>query len=69
MITIDYKHEIFNMYSSPCRMCNNDFNINKYTCEAFPHGIPDEILSGHNQHKEKHPYQTNNITFKSKKTE
>ena len=32
-------------------------------CEAFPDGIPDNILIGEFDHTKKHPDQDNNILF------
>ncbi|MDE0561808.1 hypothetical protein OU792_17560 [Algoriphagus sp. NF] len=32
-------------------------------CDAFPDGIPDEIISGENKHKEPLPDQENDIVF------
>lgn len=37
--------------------------IRRYTCEAFPRGIPEEILNGKNNHSEILPEQENDIVF------
>ena len=34
-------------------------------CDAFPDGIPDEIISGENNHSKPLEFQTNNIVFES----
>lgn len=35
----------------------------RYVCEAFPEGIPEEILDGSNDHSEPLTGQGNNIVF------
>ena len=32
-------------------------------CDAFPDGIPDEIISGENEHSKPLSFQTNDIVF------
>ena len=32
-------------------------------CDAFPQGIPDEIVSGENEHSKPLKYQENSLTF------
>ena len=32
-------------------------------CDAFPAGIPDEIISGENEHSKPLSFQTNDIVF------
>jgi len=32
-------------------------------CKAFPKGIPDDILTGKNDHTKKYPKQENDIVF------
>lgn len=45
-----------------CFKCKH-FNKFGLGCKAFPEGIPDEIISGENEHKEPLPEQKNNIVF------
>nr|PZN53629.1 MAG: hypothetical protein DIU68_12185 [Chloroflexota bacterium] len=40
-------------FISPCATCRHK-HLGSATCNAFPDGIPDEILSGH-QHKTPYP--------------
>jgi hypothetical protein len=37
--------------------------IRRYTCEAFPRGIPEEILNGKNNHSKILSEQENDIVF------
>jgi len=37
--------------------------IRRYTCEAFPGGIPIDILSGKNNHSKILPGQENDLVF------
>ena len=48
---------------SVCYNCLNYFY--NQVCAAFPDGIPQEFLSGENDHSEKHQSQKNNILFNS----
>lgn len=45
-----------------CDICKHIL-VRRYTCEAFPQGIPIEILSGKNNHSEILPEQGNDIVF------
>ena len=45
-----------------CDFCKHCL-IRHYNCEAFPEGIPEEILEGKNRHSEPLPNQRNNIVF------
>lgn len=45
-----------------CFNCKH-FDIETSTCKAFPIEIPDEILSGENDHSKPLPEQKNNIVF------
>lgn len=45
-----------------CFKCKH-FREFKGGCDAFPDGIPDEIVSGENQHLKPLPDQKNNIIF------
>lgn len=47
-----------------CFHCAN-WNVSD-TCTAFPDGIPDEILSGENDHTKPLPDQKNDIVFEQK---
>ena len=38
-------------------------------CDAFPAGIPDEIISGENEHSKPLSFQTNDIIFELSDTE
>jgi len=37
-------------------------------CDAFPEGIPDEIVAGRNKHAKPLPEQDNNIVYEPKTT-
>lgn len=39
------------------------FYDESFKCEAFPSGIPEDILTGELNHTTKHPDQKNNIVF------
>ena len=45
-----------------CFKCKQ-FDINTSTCPAFKGDIPDEILTGDNNHKKPLPGQKNKIVF------
>jgi len=45
-----------------CINCKN-FNAKKFTCLAFPDGIPEAILTGESDHTEPLPEQDNDIVF------
>ena len=44
-----------------CYMCKH--RIQENTCEAFPAGIPEEILTGENDHTKPLPDQENDIVY------
>lgn len=46
-----------------CNICKNYFG--DLTCQAFPSGIPKEILSGENNHSEPLENQSNDIVFEA----
>jgi len=48
-----------------CINCKH-FNLDKFTCAAFPKEIPEEIIQGDNDHKKPLPGQGNNIVFEPK---
>lgn len=48
-MTLDDRHEVFNLYSSQCAHCKF-YEYGKYSCVAFPKGIPDDILEGKSKH-------------------
>lgn len=45
-----------------CRDCRHR-NQEKYNCDAFPNGIPHDILQGEFDHTKRHPDQDNDILF------
>jgi hypothetical protein len=45
-----------------CDICKHII-VRRYTCEAFPMGIPEEILKGRNNHSKTLPEQENDIVF------
>ena len=45
-----------------CDFCKHVL-IRRYTCEAFPQGIPEEILNRKNIHSKPLPEQGNDIVF------
>lgn len=51
--------------SSQCASCKHFHGLK--SCEAFPDGIPQAILSGEFDHSQKWPDQKNNILFESGK--
>lgn len=53
--------EIIEQRPPVCLMCN--FLKWNMTCEAFPNGIPQEILVGENDHSKPLPNQDNDIVF------
>jgi hypothetical protein len=48
-----------------CFNCKHFIDNGKYTCDAFPDSIPNEILIGDNDHKTPLPKQKNKITFEN----
>lgn len=47
---------------APCLLCRH---LKKgFECDAFPDGIPDEIIGGKNRHTTPLPDQGNDIVFK-----
>jgi len=61
MIELDKNRSITDFFKFACRTCEHYHYDN--ICEAFKGGIPEDILTGENQHKEKHPKQKNDILF------
>lgn len=59
---IDDRNEIYKVYLSKCTICKH-FEYSKFKCLAFQDGIPDEILSGDNNHTKPLPNQKNDIVF------
>lgn len=45
-----------------CWGCKN-FDRVEHACKAFPKGIPEEILTGQNDHSKPLPKQDNDIVF------
>lgn len=67
-LTVDDSNEILLFYFIDnwnfCRFCQHlNGLIGKPTCNAFPEGIPQEILSGKIIHKDPLPNQKNNIVL------
>lgn len=61
--TLDGGLERTNIYFSQCIGCKHFDKKNRYTCIAFPKGIPDDILYEKKRHDTIHPNQTGNTTF------
>jgi hypothetical protein len=53
------------MMTEQCPVCKHYLNL--FECEAFPEGIPDEILSGEVDHTEPYPGD-NGIRFEAVET-
>ena len=51
MLYLDDRHEILSIYESQCSHCKN-FEKWDYFCDAYPNGIPDELLEGTEKHNE-----------------
>ena len=51
------------MTPSQYLVCFNCKNLTLNGCTAFPEGIPNEILSGENDHTKPLPEQGNDIVF------
>ena len=49
------------MITDQCDICKNYQGL--LTCEAFPDGIPEDILQGDFDHTKKYPNQDNDIIF------
>ncbi len=49
------------MMTDQCNICKH--YTGALECEAFPKGIPGDILTGEFDHTEKHPDQDNDIVF------
>lgn len=62
MKTINDRHEYLNLYASQCPRCIH-FNSDNYTCDAFPVEIPNNILSGENNHDKVLPNQVGESVF------
>ena len=65
IFVLDDRHEIFNMYRSPCATCRH-YDSEHYSCQAFPDGIPDSILEGNSQHNTVIPGQKGNKSYSAK---
>jgi hypothetical protein len=46
-----------------CFNCIHFIDNGRYTCQAFPQGIPDEVLTGENDHSQPLPAQDNEIVY------
>ena len=71
---MDSIHDAFNWHSPNswhfCRFCKHLHNLHGHlTCDAFPEGIPNEILSKMLLHDKPIPGQKNDIVFTSKYNE
>lgn len=67
-LILNDKHEIFNNYKSQCATCKR-FDIFKYTCAAFPEGVPDSLLTGAITHLIPITGQSNNLVYINKYAE
>ena len=63
METLDDRHEVYQPYTASCSRCRQEFNSIDFTCQAFPEGIPEEILAGDNKHRVPIKDQVNNLVF------
>ena len=54
-------------FISRCLDCKNFINDKKFTCKAFPKGIPKNILFNKIKHGYKLPGQTGDYIFEEKK--
>ena len=52
-----------------CFFCKHFIEGKDYKCQAFPEGIPNEILFGENDHSKPLPEQQNDIVFEAKEKE
>lgn len=62
---LDDRHEIFNLYKSQCATCRH-YCRDKYSCAAFPTGIPNAILAGEKQHNDIIYGQQGRIVYSAK---
>ncbi len=62
MDRINDRHEFLNLYASQCPKCVH-FNWDSCTCNAFPDEIPDNILSGEENHDSVLPGQRGETVF------
>lgn len=58
---IDDRHEIFNIYESQCGKCK--YFKERYSCIAYPNGIPEELLDASLQHNEVRKDQIGKTVF------
>lgn len=42
-------------YTPMCKVCRHLRSIQGWTCDAFPHGIPDKILDEKHDHRTPYP--------------
>lgn len=61
---LDDRHELFS-FGSDCATCFF-FNLNHFSCIAFPEGIPENILSGKSRHRQTVPNQEGNTVYTAK---
>ncbi len=50
-------------HSIYCRFCRHMRDLMELTCDAFPHGIPEDIRSGRFIHIKPFPSQEGNMVF------
>lgn len=62
IFVLDDRHEIFNLYRSQCATCKH-YQRYKYSCSAFPKGIPDSILEGNEKHDTVIPGQAGKFIY------
>jgi len=66
-LILNDKHEIFNIYKSQCATCIR-FDMFEYSCEAFPKGIPNNLLTGETTHLVPFDGQRNTLVYKPKRS-